>query len=195
MGGQDKSADLVELRELFRRWTALVEFFTRRRSSGHRMRPREYCELHLGLLKACHQSQVRQAERTRQELFKELEKLAKPWGSLQSLATANRQVLSDLLVRCRQAEGVLNDQAGSFTSRQWVAGMCLLAIALVAGTVLVVLTWDTPAVRSVVYEAQAVFARASFAIRRLGFTGRFVLITTIVVIVAIRIVVNSARRY
>ncbi len=94
------------LRASWRRWTAIVELFARRRLARRQVDPRAYRRLHQELLAVC-RSLADSAGEESQAYYRGLEDVARPWLSPRVLALADPQILDSLLARCRQVEAEL----------------------------------------------------------------------------------------
>jgi serine/threonine protein kinase len=98
---EDQSED-AELKSQWRAWTAIVELFALRRTR-RRVDPNDYELLHNQLIRTC-RSRAEASDATSRPLYESLETLARPWLTLGSLVRLDREILFDLLIRCRQAE-------------------------------------------------------------------------------------------
>jgi hypothetical protein len=116
----------------WRRWTAIVEDFARRRRGRHWVSPRAYHTLHLELLQVCH-TLASAAENGHGDFYRELANIAQPWLTPRALAQAEHEILSDLLLLCRQVERKLAQRAWVVAALQWVKrGSAVLGGAAVA---------------------------------------------------------------
>jgi hypothetical protein len=104
------SAELAALGVRWRRWTAIVALFARRRRGRSRVDPRAYRALHGDLTARC-RSLAEGADGPSREFGRRLEVLALPWLDPGAFAKADRAILDDLLARCRRAEGELRERA------------------------------------------------------------------------------------
>ena len=100
-GAVDRQRD-SELKKCWRTWTAVVERFALRRTR-HPSDPDEYKSLHTRLIQAC-RSRIEASDEVERSLYEDLVTLAQPWLTLGSLVQLDRELLFDLLIRCRQAE-------------------------------------------------------------------------------------------
>jgi hypothetical protein len=100
-GGEEQTED-DELKSQWRAWTAVVELFALRRTR-RRVDPGDYELLYNQLIRAC-RSRADASDEARRPLYESLENLARPWLTLGSLVRLDREILFDLLIRCRQAE-------------------------------------------------------------------------------------------
>jgi hypothetical protein len=129
--------ELVVLRRGWRRWVAIIELFARRRRARHRVDLQAYGALHKELIAAC-RSLADSAEGTARDFYQGLEDLTRPWWTPRVLAKADREILVDLLIRCRQAERELGGRVWVATARRRSIPV-LASSAAVAAVVL--LTW------------------------------------------------------
>lgn len=131
---------ISELRGYWRRWLHIVELFAHRSRARRWLDPRSYDMLYLNLVEACH-SLGEMVDDQERAYFQSLEHLALPWVSLQSLQTADRDILDDLLTRARQADHELSGRTWAVPSFrqpvQWLATLVtwagLLMVFWVAG--------------------------------------------------------------
>jgi hypothetical protein len=100
---REPSLDKEALRKCWRRWAHIVELFARRRPARKRVDPQAYVELHRELTHMCRvlAPSANEAEAT---LYRYLEGLVQPWLNLAVLDRAERDILFDLLIRCREVE-------------------------------------------------------------------------------------------
>src|SRR5262245_12695379 len=131
MAGQDDISRLAELRELWRRWTGVVELFGRRRRGRRRVDPRGYALLHRDLLEAC-QALSGSAEGDRAALYENLAALARPWLTPQVLARTDREILIDLMLQCGQAGERLGIRPPGRAAWRLVAALGLVAAVALA---------------------------------------------------------------
>jgi len=137
MGIKHDETELFVLRRGWRRWVAIIELFARRRRARHRVDLQGYGALHKELITAC-RSLAASAEGTARDFYQGLEDLARPWRTPRVLAKADREILVDLLTRCRRAERELGGRAWVAAARRWSMPV-LASSATVAAVVL--LTW------------------------------------------------------
>src|SRR5438045_3553669 len=103
MRRRGRSTELAELRARWRRWAAIVELFARRRRRCRQVDPRAYETIHRELIASC-RSLAATDNGPGRVVYRSLEDLARPWLTLSTLAKADREILLDLLIRCRMAE-------------------------------------------------------------------------------------------
>jgi hypothetical protein len=119
------SPDLAALRRHWRHWTALVALHARRRRGARVVGPQHYQTLHQQLLAAC-AAASEAAPQNERALYQRLEDLARPWLSARALEQTDREILLDLLARCRQADEELRPRSPLPGLRWLVAGVALL---------------------------------------------------------------------
>lgn len=86
------------LRISWGRWTEVVELYALRHQGRCRVDPRAYQDLYQIVIKACQSEGPTPVDRQK------FEALVRPWMSLRVLAGTDREILSHLLVLCRQFE-------------------------------------------------------------------------------------------
>src|SRR5262249_43904049 len=100
MQAHSKNVEQAALRRNWRHWTRIVERLARRRKCP--VGSREYQALHQELLRGC-RSLADGAGEADRALYQHLEDLVHPWLTALVLEQADRDILEDLLFRCRQA--------------------------------------------------------------------------------------------
>jgi hypothetical protein len=91
------------LKRNWQRWTTMVRTHATGRAAGGSARAGAYQRLHQALLRDC-RAEIDRAPESGRRFFEELEGLARPWLSWDSLAHADRAILLDVLAYCNQAE-------------------------------------------------------------------------------------------
>jgi hypothetical protein len=129
-------AELGALRARWRRWTAVVALFANRHRGRRRVDPRAYGEVHRALTEACRTLAAGGEEHGR-DYFRGLEGLVQPWLDTSVLAKADREILVDLLARCRKVEKELGGRVERPAAVRCVV-LGLTALATLAAFVL----WD-----------------------------------------------------
>jgi hypothetical protein len=135
MRNRIKLPDKQAFRKCWGRWTAIVELFARRRVARKRLDPREYTELHHELISRC-RALAASANDVEAAYYRYLEDLAQPWLDLATLDRGERDILYDLLIRCRQVEAHFG---GRLWWRRVPAG--LIALVLFASFFAIMLSW------------------------------------------------------
>jgi hypothetical protein len=110
MRRREQSPEKTTLRKCWGRWTGIVELFARRRVGRNRVDPQDYIRLHREVIDKC---RVLGAAANDDEaaFYRYAEDLAQPWLNLDVLARAERNILFDLLIRCRGVEAQLTDRS------------------------------------------------------------------------------------
>jgi hypothetical protein len=141
MRGRKQSPDIIVLRRLFKRWAAIVELFARRRPARKRVEAKAYVRIHRELIASC-RVQAASANEVEAAFFRYMEDLAQPWLDLAVLGRADRDILFDLLIRCRH----INVQLGgrSWTPLQW--------------------NWEIPAVLGTLFFAIMLLCMSKFSV-------------------------------
>src|SRR5579864_7654788 len=130
---------VAELRRYWEQWTSIVELFARQRRTRKHVDPEVYEAVYNDVLHAC-RSIASMLDGEEQVYFQDLEQLALPWVSTKSFEHTDRDILSDLLTRCRRAERELGGRARAFLDFH-EAVRFLLSVTVAAG--LIFLFWTT----------------------------------------------------
>lgn len=127
----------AEVRAEWRNWTRIVRLFASRREGRFLVAAEEYERLHRRLL---HLMGVlaQEASGQRRSLYRRLQRTLTPWVTLESLNSANRSVLNDLLDRCMDAQQQLDRRLVVYARRLRRALFAAIAIVLLAALVAIV---------------------------------------------------------
>jgi serine/threonine protein kinase len=113
----------------WRRWTATVATFALGRRSRRFRDPRAFTTLRNELL-ATLRARAAETEGPERGFYLTLEGVISPWVHLRSLARQDREILGDLLARCRQIERILKHRSPRITAGAMVATVSfVLAVA------------------------------------------------------------------
>src|SRR5262249_28422008 len=121
--------EFTALKSCWRRWVEIVELFARRKPARRRVDPETYAALHKELIERC-QARRAAANDVEAVFYRYLEDLARPWLTPLVLARADREILLDLLARCRQVEEQLGIRFWRRSIRSWVVPVGLAALAV-----------------------------------------------------------------
>jgi hypothetical protein len=88
----------------------IVELFARRRAGRTRLDPQEYIELHRQLI-TISRALASSANEVEAAFYGYLEDLLKPWMDLDIMGRADRDILFDLLIRCRHVDAQLGGRS------------------------------------------------------------------------------------
>jgi hypothetical protein len=138
MGMRRNATERVVLRRCWRRWVVVIEFSARRRRGSRLMDPQAHDALHKELIATCRSLRV-SAEGSERAFYQGWEERARPWLSPSVLAKSDREILLDLLLRCRQAERALGRETWASAAWRWslpvvVSSMVAAAVFLLIGT-------------------------------------------------------------
>lgn len=184
------TAEVTKLRSCWNRWTAIIELFARRRPGRSRVEPRSYAALHRELLATCRALGATADEATRAHCAS-MEDLAGPWLTPHVLDRADREILLDLMFRCRAIRRELSGRRLPEESGRW-AGLLLLIAGIVAAGALLVWSADgilAPAVDRLDHWA----AVARVALRRSSTTDRLGVLALVVVVSSIFVASRTSR--
>jgi hypothetical protein len=192
MGQMREGTELFVLRRCWRRWVAILELFARRRRRRHRVDVRAYVAMHGELLAAC-RSLADSAGGTTRAFYQGLEDLARPWLTPRVLAKADREILFDLLTRCRRVEGELCGRSRARAAAVVRRSLSLLA-ALAALATAILLAWTAARRWSpVLAPVRGWLDLAWFSLKRSGEIEQLFVISLVVVAVSARVVSRAAR--
>lgn len=110
MTRRERSPEKIALRRRFNRWAAIVELFARRRLARKRVDPQTYVTLHQELIASC-RVLAASANGVEALFYRYLEDLVQPWLNLAVLARAERDILFDLLIRCKHVQSQIGDHS------------------------------------------------------------------------------------
>ena len=103
MRGREQSPVHMALRKTWGQWTKIVELFARRKVARRKVDPKSYAALRRELIQQC-QVLAASANDVDALLYRYLEDLVQPWLDLVVLSRVDRDILSDLLIRCKAAQ-------------------------------------------------------------------------------------------
>ncbi len=172
----------------WRRWAAVVERVARH--GGVRMGPGEYEALHGEVLAGCRALAESGGDEDR-SFYHSLEGLAGPWLGPHVLAQADREILADLLTRCRDAERQMNH-------RVWLAvtdgrAARLILFVLVAVAVALPLATADRLLPTVLERARQAAHLLEHAVLQSSAFERLFAAGVLAVLVAVFVVSRSAR--
>jgi hypothetical protein len=128
MHGPGAKCSFTGLRDLWGRWTGIVELYARQLPREGRVDPRSYRELHQELLATC-KTLADNNKNGGAGLVEDLRYLAQPWLTLWVLQQTDREILLDLLNRCQAAHHQLGGRPLAWLKRplRWCAGFTICA--------------------------------------------------------------------
>ncbi|MGZ3337766.1 MAG: hypothetical protein ACXVBV_20810 [Isosphaeraceae bacterium] len=110
MRRREHPPEKIALRRRFSRWAAIVELFARGRPARKRVDPQAYVTLHRELIASC-RVLAASANEVEAVSYRYLEDLAQPWLDLAVLDRAYRDILFDLLFRCKHVQSQLGGRS------------------------------------------------------------------------------------
>ncbi len=133
MRRREHSPEKIALRRRFSRWAAIVELFARGHPARKRVDPQAYVTLHRELIASC-RVLAASANEVEAVSYRYLEDLAQPWLDLAVLDHEDRDILFDLLIRCKHVQAQLGGRSWIRVLRAWgtpvFLGASFLAIML-----------------------------------------------------------------
>jgi hypothetical protein len=136
----EKSPERVALQKCWGRWTKVVELFARRRRARKRVDAKDYVTLHHELIQKC-RLMAESANDMEAPFYRSLEELVRPWLNLAILERAERDILFDLVTRCRQVHERLRGRTRIGTFPIWIA---LLPVILMFFSIMLLWMRDIP---------------------------------------------------
>jgi hypothetical protein len=137
MNPNTASPELAALRQHWRRWMVVVAQHAARCQGAPVVDAQQYQILHQELLRAC-AAAGNTAPGTGRQLPERLEELARPWLTARVLEQTDREIILDLLARCRLAEKELYPASRGYAIPRWTL---VAAVPLGIATAMVVLLW------------------------------------------------------
>jgi hypothetical protein len=125
----------ADLLRSWHQWTAIVASFALRRRSRRYRDPQAYLTLRKQLL-ATLGARIAEVDGQERDFYLWVEALISPWVSTRSLAQQDKEILCDLLARCRLVDRILKHR-----SRDVAAGRTLAAVSVVLAAVSALLCW------------------------------------------------------
>jgi hypothetical protein len=186
MSRRDELKKRVELRRRLERWREVVELYAR----GGRVDPGKYAAVYGQLLQYCREM-AQESPDGQKRFFEDIEQVVRPWINIQALIQADREILVEMLQRCRKTERVLSGRSWLRVNRRWMKPILMV---LVGGASLVVVVWA--AIRWWLL-LKGTFKGARFqltmAIDRLGVGERWIIGGSIAIIVAMILLSRTAK--
>jgi hypothetical protein len=174
--------EVAALKARWCRWVEVVELFARRRSGRRRVDSQDYVDLYKELIRDCHEL-GEAANEVERNFYRYLEDLVRPWLTLSVLARSDRDILLDLLVRCREAERQLGLRSWTRMIPDWVPRAMVLSLFVAIGITLFVAGaggWHSALGRLRGWSDDVWFAvRYSSDVERLCFIGIILIVVSI----------------
>lgn len=167
------------LRAPWRRWTAIIDLFARRRPARRRVNSRAYRALHQELIATC-RSLADAADAELRAYYEGLEVLARPWLGPKTLEHADGAILASLLDRCRQVEAELGVRHRFRSRFTWSITPLLVALALAVSLALLLFVDVDPA--RALDQARGWSDALWFAVRRSSDMLKLAVVTVLVVL-------------
>jgi hypothetical protein len=175
----------------WQRWTGLVAACAARRAVGG-VTAETYLKLHHEVVDAC-RAAAAAVEGADQEFYQELEGLVLPWVRLDVLARTDREILSHLLLRCREAQRRLKgrkERPKSKWSLSADAAFCIGVLLVVVAATFVLDWWPEWLTGRIERQARAAWN----AWRVLGSTQQTLILLAVVALLAIPLLGRLTRK-
>lgn len=189
MRAERRRTDREVLRDCWGRWTAILSLFAQGRPARRRLDPRAYAALRKELIAVCRS--FAEADGPERNLYVGLEETVKPWLNLRVLDRTDREILTGLLLHCREVERQLNGRKWRpALSLHWGPAMVIVA----GGAVICGLVWLLPmACLSVLNTLRDAADTIWLTIKYADNSQKWSAIAVIIVLVSMLIVSRSAR--
>jgi hypothetical protein len=190
MKGRTGSPETAVLKTRWRRWLRIVELFASQRPARRRVDPEAYGMLQKELVTTC-RSLAAAANETDGAFYRYLEDLVQPWLSPLVLGQADREILCDLVIRCRQADRELVGR--SWSPRLPLAVLLTILVSFFAFRW--VLDWGITAraASTVLSGLRSVSDDVWFAVKRSSEFQRLSFVAVVLVAISIMTVSRTAR--
>ena len=195
--GSERSRDRRRFGRQLQRWTDIVASFSEPRRFRRRVDAREYRAVHERVLADCRRM-VESADDVERQFFLGLERLIRPWMSVESLEGAEEGIQVDLRRKCEAALELLTGSRRSrdrSPRRQRRVRRIRLVLALAA--VLVAFGFwarDSFYFPRSIDEVDAIVKRWWFEVSSDGFFGKFVVAASVTVALSIWVISSSTKR-
>ena len=190
MRRRSEPPEVAAMKARWCRWVDVVELFARRRPSRRRIDVEGYADLYKELMRHC-RALAGSANEVEASFYRSLEDLVRPWLTPSVLARSDRDILLDLLVRCREAERQLGLRSWTRMIPDWVPRAMVLSLFVAIGIALFVAGaggWPSALGRLRGWSDDLWFAvRYSSDVERLCFIG------TILIVVSMFTISRTAR--
>ncbi len=132
MRGESRKTDRDVLRDCWGRWTAILSLFAQNRPARRRLDPRAYEILRHELIAACRS--LAEAAGPERLFYAGLEETVKPWLTLRVFEHTDREILSALLLHCREVECKLTGgKSRPAWPVHWKPALAIVAVGAVVG--------------------------------------------------------------
>jgi hypothetical protein len=181
----------MALRCCFHRWAANVELFALRKRTRKRVDGHTYVALHGELIAKC-RAAAAAANEVEAAFYRYIEDLAQPWLAPSALERADREILFDLLMRCRQIDQELGGRPWASYRRAAVAPFLVIFFAFA-----LLPLWrvkSSGALATILDRARFWTVELSHEVNGAGDSQMLILIGSGLLIVAIWLVFRAARQ-
>ena len=190
MKGRTGSPETAVLKTRWRRWLRIVELFASQRPARRRVDPEAYGMLQKELVTTC-RSLAAAANETDGAFYRYLEDLVQPWLSPLVLGQADREILCDLVIRCRQADRELVGR--SWSPRLPLAVLLTIFVSFFAFRWMLDWGITARAASTVLSGLRSVSDDVWFAVKRSSEFQRLSFVAVVLVAISIMIVSRTAR--
>ena len=190
MRRRDEPPEIAAFRARWRRWVDIVDRFARRRPNCSGKDMGDYHVLYKSLIQGC-RDLAEAGDEGDATFYRRLEDMVSPWLTPGVLARSDREILQDLVIRCREAGRRLGIRSWDLVVPAWMPRVVVVSVVGVA--VLLTLVVVSGGWLQALYRARGWTDDIWFAMRRTSEVERLGLVTVILVIVSIYGVSRTAR--
>ena len=180
-----------DLRTQWRRWTGIVQLVASRQKKRYAVDPDEYHALHSGLLRLARAS-ANWGDAAPRPTVGGLEEILAPWVNLDSLVSADQEIVCNLLDRCRAVQGLLG---GRLAARpNWKLAKFVLTAVVLVGAAVVLLAPGIDLVSLPSLNLPPWMRHVTSFVRHGGSSGRLFMLGAGLTSIAFFLVWRSARQ-
>jgi hypothetical protein len=190
MGQRERSPQKMALRRCFNQWVDIVELFARRRRARKRIDPEAYVALQRELIRSC-RALAASANEVEAAFYRYIEDLAQPWLDLAVLSKGERDILFDLVIRCRHVRTQLGGRSWIRSLMPW--GVPVVAAALIFAIMLLCMGRFSVILSTILDRARGWSDDLWFRITRSSDVERLFVVGCILVVVSMVLVTRTAR--
>ena len=189
MTGVNRAEMVGDLRARWRRWTEMVRLVALRQGKRYAVEPKEYGTLHAGLLELC-RTLASQSDAAARPTFEEIEDVLVPWANHNSLIWADREIVYQLLDRCRTVQWILDGRP----ARRANWGLVKLVLTVAVAVAVIVLLWSWATDQMSLAGTPSWVQRLARVVNHHSPKGRLLVGGMVATLLAIAFVWRSARR-
>lgn len=186
----DATYNLNAVADLWFRWLEAVRGVVDQRGGGRTLSAHDYRNLQSSLLKAC--QSCNDADADMAERLRQVKRIVSPWVSFESLMTADRKFLGDILKQAEVLSAALRKKARPRATKKKTATskkrgikpiVWLLAFAVGLGVGWFLLSGNAAGNRAWSYEIQLLIVRMKYLVSRFSFLQIFSAVAILILLI------------